>query len=324
MREKKVFVTRRIPENGLNMLRDAGLAVTVSSQDRPLTKAELIAALRAVPYDAVLSLLTDQIDAEVFDAAPTVKIFANYAIGFNNIDLIEARRRGVLVTNTPGGGADRVAEHTWGLILALTCRIVEGDQFVRSGKYVGWDPIIFHGTKLAGKTLGIIGTGRIGADVARRAVHGFEMKVIYHDIIRNEKLEKDFGAVFQPNVEEVLRAADIVSLHTPLTKETTHLINQARLALMKKEAFLINTSRGAVVDEKALVAALQRGAIAGAGLDVFENEPNLTPGLAALPNVVLTPHIASATTEARLEMARMAAANIIAAIAGETPPNQVS
>jgi len=320
---KMVFVTRRIPDSGLRMLREKGYEVDVSPKNRPLSKRELIKALRRKPYDAVLSLLTDQIDADVMNAAPTVKIYANYAIGFNNIDINEAAKRGIFVTNTPGGGADRVAEHTWALILALTCRVVEGDAFLRKGKYKGWDPMIFHGVRLAGKTLGIVGTGRIGADVARRALRGFEMKVIYYDAVRNEKLERELGAVFLPTVEEVLRQSDIVSVHVPLTKETTHLISRERLALMKPGAFLINTSRGPVVDERALTDALKRDVIAGAGLDVFEFEPKLSPGLAKLPNVVLTPHIASATKEARFQMGEMAAMNIIEALEGRMPPNTV-
>lgn len=319
----KVFVTRKIPDNGLTTLRDAGFEVDVSTKNRPLSKQDLIRALRRKPYDAVLSLLTDQIDREVFEAAPTVKIFANYAIGFNNINVTEAKKRNVYVTNTPGGGADRVAEHAWGLILALTCKIVEGDKFVRAGKYQGWDPMIFHGTKLSGKTLGIIGTGRIGADVARRALHGFEMRVVYYDIVRNEKLEKEFGAVLKTTPNEILREADVVSIHVPLTKETTRLMNRERFAMMKPTAFFVNTSRGGVVDETALVEILKAGKIAGAGLDVFENEPKLAKGLTKLPNVVLTPHIASATKEARLDMARMAAENIIAALTGKVPPNMV-
>ncbi|MFA6536134.1 MAG: D-glycerate dehydrogenase [Candidatus Paceibacterota bacterium] len=321
---KKVYVTRQIPEVGIKMLQDKGYEVDVSNKARPLSKKELIKALKKEPYDAVLSLLTDQIDREIFDAVPTAKIFANYAIGYNNIDVIEAKKRGIFVTNTPGGGADRVAEHAWALILALTCKIVEGDRYLRAGKYKGWDPMIFQGTKLAGKTLGIIGTGRIGADVAHRALHGFEMKVVYFDVKRNEDLEKQYGAIFKPTVEEVLREADIVSIHVPLLPSTTHLLNSARLAVMKKSAYLINTSRGPVVDEIALVEALRTGVIAGAGLDVFEFEPKLAKGLAKLPNVVLTPHIASATAEARHEMAVMSAQNVIAVLEGQVPPNQVA
>lgn len=307
----KVYVTRAIPEVGLKLLRDKGYEVDVNPKDRPLTQKELIKQLKKKPYDGVLSLLTDQVDASVFDAAPTVKIYANYAIGFNNFAVEEAKKRGIMLTNTPGGGADRVAEHTWALILALTCRIVEGDTFLRKGKYVGWDPLLLHGTKLAGKTLGIVGTGRIGADVAHRAKHGFGMNVAYYDIKRNEQLEKDFGAVFYSTVDEVLKVADVVSIHVPLMESTHHLMNTERLSMMKRDAYLINTSRGPVIDEVALVEALRNGIIRGAGLDVFEFEPKLAKGLAKLPNVVMTPHIASATADARLEMATMSAQNII-------------
>jgi D-3-phosphoglycerate dehydrogenase len=319
-----VFVTRKILDIGLDMLRQAGYDVTVSEYDRPLTKAELITALKAKPYQAILSLLTDTIDEEVFAAAPALKVVANYAIGFNNFDLAAAAKRGIVLTNTPGGGADRVAEHTWALILALSCRVVEGDSYVRAGTWNGWNPMIFHGTKLAGKTLGIVGTGRIGADVAHRASKGFGMNVVYYDIRRNEQLEKEYGATFYATVEEVLEVADVVSLHVPLTKETTHLIDARRLAMMKPTAFLINTARGPIVDEVALVEALKKGVIRGAGLDVFENEPSLAPGLAALPNVVVTPHIASATEEARRDMATMSAGNIIAVLSGKPALNPVA
>lgn len=321
---KKVYITRQIPEVGIKMLQDKGFEIDISKKDRPLSKKELIKALKKKSYDGVLCLLTDTIDKDVFDVVPTAKIFANYAIGYNNIDVAEAKKRGIFVTNTPGGGADRVAEHVWALVLALTCKIVEGDSYVRKGKYKGWNPMIFHGSKLAGKTLGIIGTGRIGADVAHRATHGFEMKVIYYDVRRNEDLEKKYGVIFKSTVEEVLREADIVSIHVPLMSTTHHLINSERLAMMKKSAYLINTSRGPVIDEIALVCALKKGLIAGAGLDVFEFEPKLAKGLAKLSNVVLTPHIASATAEARHEMAVLSAQNIISTLEGQTPPNQVA
>jgi len=320
---KRIYITRQIPEVGIQMLRDKGYEVDVSPKDRPLSKRELMKALERREYDAVLSLLTDQIDEEVMAAAPTVKIFANYAIGFNNIHIEEAKKRGVYVSNTPGGGADRVAEHTWALILALSCRIVEGDTYMRRGKYSGWDPMLLHGTKLAGKTLGIIGSGRIGADVAHRGKNGFSMNVAYYDVVRNEQLEKDFGAIFYPAVEEVLKVSDVVSIHVPLLESTHHLINAGRLKLMKPTAYLINTSRGPVIDEKALVEALENGIIRGAGLDVFEFEPELTRGLTRLPNVVLTPHIASGTAEARHEMAVIAASNIIDVMEGGKPRNSV-
>lgn len=308
---KKVFVTRKILDKGIDMLRAKGYEVDVSSKDRPLEQKEIIKALSKKPYDAVLSLLTDKIDAKVFDAAPTVKIFANYAIGFNNFDVAEAKKRGIMLTNTPGGGADRVAEHTWALILGLTCRAVEGDLYIKKGKYNGWDPMLLHGTKVAGKTLGIIGTGRIGADVAHKAKNGFGMNVVYYDVVRNEKLEQETGAKFYSTVDEVLKIADVVSLHVPLLDSTRHLINEARLRMMKPTAYFINTARGPIVDEVALVYALQKGIIRGAGLDVFEFEPKLVRGLTKLPNVILTPHIASATEEARLDMAELSASNII-------------
>jgi glyoxylate reductase len=313
---KKIYITRKIPDHGVKLLQDMGYEVDINSKDRPLTKKELVKVLKKKPYDAVLTLLTDQIDGEVMDVCPTAKIYANFAIGFNNFNVEDAKKRNIILTNTPGGGAERVAEHAWALILALSCRVVEGDKFMRSGKFKGWDPMLLPGIDLAGKTLGIIGTGRIGADVAHRAKLGFMMNVAYYDIKRNEQLEKDFGATFYPTVEEVLKVADIVSLHVPLMKETAHLMNKERLSLMKKSAFLINTSRGPVIDENALVEALKNGVIRGAGLDVFEFEPKMAKGLAKLPNVVLTPHIASATDKSRHDMADLSARNIIEVVEG--------
>ena len=308
---------------GIKLLTDKGYTVDISPKDRPLTKKEIINYLTKKPYDAVLTLLTDPIDGEVMDAAPTVKIFANFAIGFNNINIEDAKKRNVFVSNTPGGGADRVAEHTWALILALSCRIAEGDVYMKKGKFNGWNPMLLHGTKLAGKTLGILGSGRIGADVALRGKNGFGMNVVYYDVKRNEQLEKDFGATFYPTVDEVLKVSDVVSIHVPLLPSTQHLINADRLKMMKPTAYLINTSRGPVVDEAALVEALQKGTIRGAGLDVFEFEPKLAKGLAKLPNAVLTPHIASGTEEARHEMATLSAQNIINTLEGRRPDNMV-
>lgn len=321
---KNIFITRRILDVGIKILIDKGYNVDISPKDRPLTKKELIKFLKKKDYDAVLTLLTDQIDAEVMDSSPTVKIYANYAIGFNNIDIVEAKKRGILITNTPSGGAERVAEHTWGLILALTCRIVEGDSYMRKGKYNGWDPMLLHGDRLLGMTLGIIGTGRIGGNVAHMAKFGFKMNVVYYDVNRNEGLEKETGATFYPTVEEVLRVSDIVSLHVPLLDSTHHLINADRLKLMKSTSYLINTSRGPVVDEMALVDALKGGIIKAAGLDVYEFEPKLAKGLAKLANVVLTPHIASGTLEARREMAVVSAKNIIEFLENRVPPNIVN
>ncbi|MBI2099889.1 MAG: D-glycerate dehydrogenase [Candidatus Vogelbacteria bacterium] len=320
----KIFVTRRIPEAGIELLKSKGFEVDVGNKDGVLTREELLAALKSGSYDAVLCLLTDKIDAEVFAAAPTVKIFANYAVGVDNIDVAEAKKRGVMITNTPDVLTTAVAEHAMALIIAAAKRIVEADRYIREGHYHGWAPLLLLGTELAGKTLGVVGLGRIGSEVAARAAHGFKMKVLYYDVARNENFEKESGATFSVNVDDVLRQADFISIHVPLLPTTKHLINKERLALMKKSAILVNTSRGPVVDEAALVEALKNGVIRGAGLDVFENEPKLAPGLADLPNVVLTPHIASATEEARSAMSRLAAENIIAVLTGQAPPNVVS
>ena len=318
-----VFVTRKIPENGLKMLRDHGYEVDVSPFNRPLTKEELITFLKAKPYDAVLSLLNDKIDVQVYDAAPTVKIFANYTIGYDNFDIPEGKKRGVCLTNACGGGADRVAEFTWGLILALTCRVTEGDNYMRQGKYNGWDPMLFYGMQMSGKVIGLIGVGHIGSSVARIASQGFGMRVAYYDVNRNVEIENKYKATYWPTVEEVLKQADVVSLHVPLLDSTHHLINETRLNLMKPTSYLINTSRGPVIDEVALVKALNEKKIAGAGLDVYEFEPKLTEGLVSLSNVVLTPHIASSTLEAREDMARIAAENIIDTLEGGKPRDLV-
>ena len=279
--------------------------------------------LKKKDYDAVLTLLTDIIDADVINAVPSVKIFANYAIGYNNLDIKIAKEKGIYMSNTPSGGAERVAEHTWALILALTCRIVEGDLYLRNGKYKGWDPMLLHGERIEGMTLGIIGTGRIGANVARKGKFGFGMNVVYYDVKRNEELEKEDAAKFYSTVEEVLKISDIVSIHVPLMESTHHLINSDRLKIMKPSAILINTSRGPVIDENALVSALKNGIIKGAGLDVFEFEPDLAKGLIELSKIVITPHIASATEEARLEMSTVSAQNIIDCLEGIAPRNNV-
>jgi len=320
---KKVFITRRIPDNGINMLRDKGYEVDVSPCARPLTHDELIKFLKAKPYDAVLSMLTDKIDSGVFEAAPNAKIFANYAIGYDNFDLKEGKKGGIFLTNTPHGGVDRVAEHAWALILALTCHIIEGDQYTREGKYTGFDPMLFQGIKVRGKTLGLIGAGRIGTEVAKIGALGFGMRVVYNDIVRNQGIEELHAATYWPTIEDVLKQADIVSLHVPLLDTTKHLMNAERFKLMKATAVLINTSRGAVIDEIALVQALKLGIIAGAGLDVYEHEPSLSEGLSSMKNVVVTPHIASSTIEARRDMARIAAQNIIDALEGGNPRDMV-
>jgi len=321
----KIFVTRNIPNRGLEALRAKGYEVLVNPEDRVLKKDELISYLKKDRYDAVLCLLTDKIEAEVLDAAKEsgVKIFANFAVGFDNIDVAYAKKQGIMVTNTPDVLTNTVAEHTFALMLSLAHRIPEADRFTRAGKYLGWEPMLFLGTDVSKKVLGIVGLGRIGSRVAHHAAKGFDMKVIYYDVRRNEEFEKEFGAQFYENPDDIFREADFVSLHVPLLPTTRHLVDARRLSLMKKSAFLINTSRGAVVDEKALVEALKNGTIRAAALDVYENEPELTPGLAELENVILTPHTASATEETRQAMSELAARNIIEALEGRTPPNLI-
>lgn len=318
-----IFITRKIPSEGVILLIDHGYDVTVSEKDGVLTKEELIAELKKKEYDAVLCLLTDTIDAEVFDVAPKAKIFANYAVGFNNINLEEAKKRGILISNTPDVLTDSVAELTFTFLLAIAKRLVESDTYMRQGKYTGWAPELLLGTDLKGKTLGLLGAGRIGSRVAYMAARGFDMKVIYYDVKRNEHIEKETGAAFRASVEEVLKEADVVSIHVPLLPATTHLMNKERLAMMKKSAYLVNTSRGPVIDEAALVEALRERTIRGAAIDVFEHEPKMALGLAELSNVIVTPHIASATEETRQAMSRVAALNVIAALEGKNPPNAI-
>ena len=323
-RMKTIFVTRQIPEAGMKQLIAAGFAVDVSTKDGVLTKEELIAALKTKPYDAVLSLLTDRIDADVLAAAPNAKIIANYAVGFDNIDTAACAARGVFVSNTPDVLTTTVAEHTMALMLAIMTRVVESDAFLRSGKYAGWEPMLFLGSDLRDKTLGILGGGRIGCAVAAMAKNGFGMRIAYCDVAENETMRSSLGAAYYKSVDEFLPMVDVVSLHVPLLPATRHLINAERLGRMKKTAYLVNTSRGGVIDEAALVSALSQGVVKGAALDVFENEPELAPGLASLANVIITPHIASASEETRNAMAVLAAKNIIAALQGEVPPNALT
>lgn len=320
---KNIYVTRMIPESAIEMLRDKGYEVDVSEKDGVLGKNELITELKKKEYGAVLCLLTDKIDGDVFDAAPKAKIFANFAVGYNNIDLAAAKERGVVITNTPEVLTNTVAEHTFALMMAIACRTVEADKFMRSGKFKNWEPFMLLGADLTGKTLGILGAGRIGARVVHHGARGFDMNVIYYDIKRNEELEKNYGAKYYAKPEEVLKEADFVSIHVPLLPTTIHLIDANRLKMMKKTAYLVNTSRGPVIDEQALAVALKEKWIAGAALDVFEHEPELAPGLKDLENVIVTPHIASATLETRTKMAELAAQNIVDFLEGREPLNKV-
>ena len=319
-----IYVTRKIPDSGLAMLREKGFELEISPKDRPLSKRELVKALRKNPYDGVLCLLTDTIDKDVYDAVPSAKMFANYAVGFNNVDIEEAKKRGITITNTPGALTDAVAEHTIALMLSLVKRVVEGDTYMRKGKYEGWGPELFLGEELKGKTLGLLGAGRIGGRVGAIASKGFGMSVVYYDVKRSEEFEKECNAAFRATPEDLLKEADVVSIHVPLLPTTTHLLNEERFKCMKPTAYLINTSRGPVIDENALVKVLEKKGIRGAALDVFEFEPKIAKGLAKLSNVVLTPHTASATKGARDGMARLAAENLIAFFGGTVPPNVVS
>lgn len=303
------------------MLQEKGYNVVVSSFDGVLPREELIQSVKGV--DAILSLLTDKIDGEVMDAAgPQLKIVANYAVGYDNINIEDAKKRGIFATNTPDVLTDTVAEHTFALMISIAHRVVEGDKFMRAGRYKGWEPMLLLGTDMMKKTLGVIGLGRIGARVAYIGARGFDMKVMYYDVKRNDDFEKQYNAVFA-SVDEILKQADFITLHVPLLPTTKHLINEEKLNIMKPTAYLVNTSRGPVIDENALTAALKEGKIKGAALDVFENEPEIAPGLSELDNVIITPHIASGTKETRDDMAKTAVKNIVEALEGRVPPNNL-
>ncbi len=313
----KVMVTARMPEA---VLARIGREHQVESyqEDPPLARQRLLKGV--ADKEGLSCTITDRIDQELLEHAPVLKIIANYGVGFEHIDVEAATRRGILVTNTPGVLTDATADLAFALLLATARRVVAGDRLVREGKFTYWAPFNFLGQQVSGTTLGIVGLGRIGRAVAQRAA-GFGMRIIYYrrtPLPANE--EQEIQASFAP-LATLLREADFVSLHVPLTPETRHLIGDRELELMKPTAYLINSARGPVVDEAALVAALRRGQIAGAGLDVYEREPELSPGLAELENVVLLPHLGSATIETRTRMAEMAADNLLAGLQGRQPPN---
>ena len=321
MTKPKVYVTRLLPGEALDRLREE-CEVDLNTEDRAPSKEEIIEHVRG--KDGLLCLLTDKVDSEVMDAAgPNLKVISNYAVGFDNIDVEAATERGIVVTNTPGVLTETTADLAWALLMAVARRIVEADKFTRAGKFKGWSPTLLLGTDVYGKTLGIIGFGRIGRAVARRA-KGFDMRVLYYDVERApEEVERELNAQYV-DLETLLKESDYISIHTPLTPETRHMIGERELRMMKPTAYLINTARGPIVDEAALVRALKEGWIKGAALDVFENEPELTPGLAELDNVVLAPHIGSASTETRSKMADMAVDNLLSVLRGERPENIVN
>jgi glyoxylate reductase len=315
----RVFITRPIPEPGPSMLQSAADRVEANREDRSLDPEELRDAVAG--RDGVLCLLTDRIDGAILGAAKGCKIFANMAVGYNNVDVAEATRLGILVTNTPGVLTDCTADLTWALILGVARRVIEGDREMRAGRYPGWGPLYMLGGDVTGATLGLIGPGRIAAAVARRA-RGFGMTILYHG--RRPSADLEALGARSVGLEELLATSDFVSLHVSLSAETRHLIDARALSTMKPSAYLINTSRGPVVEEAALVAALKAGQIAGAGLDVYEDEPRMASGLADCPNTVLLPHLGSATIATRAAMSRIAAENLIAALQGRRPPNLVN
>lgn len=321
MAKLKVYVTRKIPEQGLNKIKKY-FDAEVWPEFAPPPKKIIIEKTRNV--DALVSLLSDKIDAEVFDAAPKLKIVSQIAVGFDNIDVKEATKRGIYVTNTPEVLTDTTADFAWALLMAVARRVVEADKYVRTGQWkVAWHPEMLLGMDIHGATIGIVGAGRIGYSVAQRA-KGFKMKILYYDVIPRPEIERDFGAK-RTDLDALLGESDFVSLHVPLLKETFHLINEKKLKLMKKSAYLINNARGPVVDEKALYKALKEGWIAGAGLDVFEQEPTpMDNPLLKLDNVVVAPHISSASYETRSQMAEMVADNLIAYFQKKKPPNLVN
>jgi len=309
----RVFITARLPEEVLARIA-LEHSVEVHSEDIPIDRQKLLAGVEG--KDGLLCTITDRIDLEVLERAPDLKIIANNGIGFDKIDIEAATRKAIPVTNTPGVNADSVADLAFALILATARRLVEGDRMTRGAQF----NFHFLGLDVSGKTLGIVGFGSIGKAVARRAA-GFDMKVTYFNSPRLEKYEEDrLGVTFAP-LDQLLKDSDFVSLHVPLLPETHHLIGESELRMMKSSACLINTARGPIVDESSLVEALKMGRIRAAGLDVYENEPLLSQGLAELDNVVLLPHVGSATVETRTRMANMAADNLLAGLRGERPPN---
>jgi len=314
-----VYITRRIPDIGIKLLEDAGLEVKVHEDELPPSREELLKNVQSAT--AIISLLTDKIDKDVFDAAgKQLKIVANYAVGYDNIDVDEATRRGIAVTNTPGVLTDTTADFGWALLMAVARRVVEADAYARSGQWKTWGPKLLLGTDIHGKTLGIIGFGRIGRTVAKRA-QGFQMNVLYYDPIKAEdEVEKELNAR-QVDLDTLLKDSDFLVICAKLTDNNRHLIDKDALKKMKNTAYIINIARGPIIDENALVWALKNGEIRGAGLDVFEHEPHIHPELLNFHNVVLTPHIASASEETRNQMAVLAAQSIIDVLNGKIPSN---
>ncbi len=322
MKEYNVLVTRKIPQKVLDYLESEGVTLDINEEDRVLTYEEIKERIKG--KDGLLCLLTDKIDGAIMDAAgDQLQAIVNYAVGYNNINVKDATERGIPVTNTPGVLTETTADLAFALMLSIARRIVESDKYTRKGLFKGWGPLLHLGGDIFGKTLGIIGMGRIGSAVAYRAAKGFNMKIKYYSRNRNKALEKELNMEFC-SVDEILKTADYVTLHVPLTKETKYLIGEKELELMKPTAYLVNTSRGPVVKEDDLLEALKKNKIAGAALDVYEFEPEITKGLEKLDNVIITAHIGTATIDTRTEMGMMVARDLLAVFRGEEPQNCVN
>ena len=316
----RILITGNLPENVILPLKEK-YEMEMNQEDRPMDRQELL--LRVKDKQGLLPMLSDSINEEVLNCAPHLKMIANFGVGYNNIDVRLATARGIMVSNTPGVLTDATAELAFTLMLSVSRRLVEGDRMVREGRFKFWAPMLFLGREVTGKTLGIIGMGKIGKAIAVRA-RAFDMRILYHNRKRINSKEEENMRVEYVDLKTLLKESDFVSLNVPLTEETKHLIGKNELSLMKSTAFLINTSRGPVIDEKALVEVLRARKIGGAGLDVYENEPSLTPGLTELDNVILLPHVGSGTLETRIKIGTLAVENLIAGLEGRTPPNFVN
>jgi glyoxylate reductase len=310
-----VYLTRRIPEPGIAILRKAGYKLVINPLDTPVPGQTLLSEVKNA--DALLCMLSDRIDRQVIDAGRNLKVISAYAVGTDNIDVAYAAQKGIIVTNTPGVLTEATAEVTWALLFACARRVTEADRYVRAGRFKVWGPTLLLGRQIGGKTLGIVGCGRIGQSVGRKA-HAFGMKVLYFNRSRQPSFEKETAAR-RASLKQLLKESDFITLHLPLTNDTRHFIGLKQLRMMKSTAFFVNVARGPIVREADLAYALKHNIITGAGLDVYENEPKVHPGLIELDNVVLLPHLGSATVESRTRMAEIAAENIVAMLQGKPP-----
>jgi glyoxylate reductase len=317
--KKNVYITRQIPEAGVDLLKEK-YRVEIFPENRPISRDLLLKEIR--DCDALVCLISDSIDEEILASGNKLKIVANFAVGYNNIDIAAAKKYGVMVTNTPGVLTNATAEIAFALLIILTRKIMEADRFTRAGRFSGWDPLLLLGDELKGKTLGIIGMGRIGQEMALKC-RAFGMDIIYHNRKPvDQETEKRLSASYV-SLDKLVQQSDAISIHTPLNDDTYHLLNEQTFEQMKPGTYLVNTSRGEVMDEKALVHALKAGKIEGAGLDVYEFEPKISHELMGMSNVVLLPHIGSATKETRSRMSEMVAKNVIAALEGNVPDNLI-